>query len=95
MEKCIDDIGFGMGIEKQIGDIRESLRNLEEITLRLGRNYENNFLKGIGEQALNLYSIIKSHPPKLRIEELPDQKTYTMLLQTLLSNSKNFLKSCR
>lgn len=95
MEKCIDDIGFGMGIEKQIGDIRESLRKLEEITLRLGRNYENNSLKRIGEQALNLYSIIKSHPPKLRIEELPDQETYTMLLQTLLSDSENFLKSCR
>lgn len=95
MEKCIDAIGSGMGREKQIGDIRESLRNLGEITLRVVGNYENNSLKEIGNQALNLYNIIKSHHAKLRIEEIPDSKTYNMLLQNLLSDYENFLKACK
>lgn len=92
MEKHIKELGFIMAAERSIGDVREALKRTEGELLQLGKDYEVNSLTELGERASKLYGIIETHLPKLRIEEIPDSKTYTMLLQTLLDDSEKFLK---
>lgn len=95
MEKLIKELGFGIGTEKQIGNIREVLRKIKEKSLQLGEHYENGSLKTIGGQALQLYKSIESQPYKLRIGEISNSKNYTTLLQNLLNDCENFIKECR
>ncbi len=92
VEKYIKELGFMMAAERPIGDVREALKRTEEKLLQLGKDYEVNFLTELGGRALKLYGIIENHQYKLRIEEIPDSKTYIMLLQTLLNDSKNSLE---
>jgi len=95
IENLVKELGFGIGTDKQIGDIREVLKKIKERSLQLGVQYGNDSLKEIGGRASQLYKTIESQPYKFAIKEIPGSETYIMLLQNFLSDSENFLKGCR
>ena len=91
MRKCVLSLRAYIGDERQLRDIKPLLQQAGEKLSQLGKDYDLNSLVTLGKRGSELYKIIDPQPTKLRIEEIPDSKDYTMLLQTFLDDSEMWI----
>jgi len=91
IRSCVLNLMAYIGDEKQIRDIKPLLKEAEEQLSQLGKDYDLNPLDSLGKRASELYKMIDPQPTKLRIEEMPDSKTYLMLFQTLLDDTEMWI----
>lgn len=90
VEDCVKKLGYLVGLERPIGDIKGSLKKIEEVLLQLDKNYRIEFPDEIDKRVSKLYEIIKDHPAMKRIEEIPDP-LYKTSLQNLLIDIEKFI----